>query len=159
MPKLKHTKVYRGGLSAQYLNIETSDATFNINLSQKAIDLRFNLASKGGGTTSVLLRIGIEDLSTVLESVADGFPDSVDVLSECAAIANKKILQQLRDARRVQSDEKERASQLVNKLEKVEEFVSEKYYDAPSENDEKEAKAKTELEEVINSLRALTSTE
>jgi hypothetical protein len=159
MPKLKHAKVYRGGLSAQYLNIETSDATFNINLSQKAIDLRFNLASKGGGTTSVLLRIGIEDLSTVLESVADGFPDSVDVLSECATIANKKILQQLRDARRVQSDEKERASQLVNKLEKVEEFVSEKYYDAPSENDEKEAKAKTELEEVINSLRALTSTE
>jgi hypothetical protein len=159
MPKLKHTKVYRGGVSAQYLNIETSDATFNINLSQKAIDFRFNLASKGGGTTSVLLRIGIEDLSTVLESVAGAFPDSVDVLSECAAIANKKILQQLRDARRVQSDEKERASQLVEKLEKVEEFVTEKYYDAPSENDEKEAKVKTELEEVINSLRALTSTE
>ena len=159
MPKLKHTKVYRGGVSAQYLNIETSDATFNINLSKKAVDFRFNLASKGGGTTSVLLRIGIEDLSTVLESVAEAFPDCVDVLSECAAIANKKILQQLRDARRVQSDEKERASQLVEKLEKVEEFVTEKYYDAPSENDEKEAKVKTELEEVINSLRALTSTE
>jgi hypothetical protein len=159
MPKLKHTKVYRGGVSAQHLNIETIHATFNINVSRKAIDFRFNLASKGGGTTSVLLRIGIEDLSTVLEPVAEAFPDSVDVLSECAAIANKKILQQLRDARRVQKDEKERACQLVEKLEKVEEFVIEKYYDAPSENDEKEAKVKTELEDVINSLRALNSTD
>jgi hypothetical protein len=159
MPKLKHTKVYRGGVSAQSLNYETSDATFNTTLSQKAIDFRFNLASKGGGTTSVLLRIGVDDLSSVLELVAEAFPEKVDVLSECAAIANKKIMQQLREAQRVQSDEKERAAQLVDQLELVEKFVSQKYYDAPSEDDEKEAKAMAQLGEVIRSLRDLTSTE
>jgi hypothetical protein len=47
----------------------------------------------------------------------------------------------------VQSDEKARASSLVEKLEVVEEFVSQKYC---------EATTKSQLEEVVNSLRLLS---
>ena len=56
----------------------------------------------------------------------------------------------------MQSDEKARASSLVEKLEVVEEFVSQKYYEAYAGQDEREATAKSQLEEVVNSLRLLS---
>jgi hypothetical protein len=156
MSKLEHTKIYRGGVTAPYLTIETSECSFNPNISERALDFRFSLASKGGGTTSVLLRIGLDDLSLILEGIAGAMPEIVGTLSDCAALANKKILEQLTEARRVQSDEKARASSLVEKLEVVEEFVSQKYYEAPAGQDENEAAVKSQLEDVVNSLRLLS---
>jgi len=41
-------------------------------------------------------------------------------------------------------------------LEPVEEFVSEKYYEAPSGEDEQEAAVREKLEEIISSFNALT---
>lgn len=82
-------------------------------------------------------------------------PESVGTLSDCAAFANKKNLEQLTETRRVQSDEKARASSLVEKLEVVEEYVSQKYYAASAGEDEREAAAAAQLEEVVNSLRHL----
>jgi hypothetical protein len=157
MSDLHFSKVYRGGATAQYLNVETSEITFHVNLNTKSVDFRFKLASKGGGTTSVLLQVDIDDLSRVLEYVAGSFPDQVDVFSECATIANKKIREKMQEAQRVQKDEKARAIGLIEKLESVEEFVTEKYYQAPSENDKKEAMVKNELEEVIQLLRDLST--
>jgi hypothetical protein len=156
MAKLEHTKIYRGGVTASYLTTETSECSFNTNISKRALDFRFQLASKGGGTTDVLLRIGLDDLPLILEGIAGAMPESVGTLSNCAALANKKILEQLTEARRVQSDEKARASSLVEKLEVVEEFVSQKCYEAPAGQDENEAAAKSRLEEVVNSLRLLS---
>jgi hypothetical protein len=156
MAKLEHTKIYRGGITAPYLTIETRDCTFNTNISERALDLRFQLASKGGGTTSVLLQIGLDDLPLILEAIASAMPESVGTLSDCAALANKKNLEQLTEARRVQSDEKARASSLVEKLEVIEEYVSQKYYEAPAGEDEREAAVKAQLEEVVNSLRLLS---
>ena len=83
-------------------------------------------------------------------------PETVGTLSDCAALANKNILEQLTEARRVQSDEKVRARSLVEKLEVVEEFISQKYYVAPAAQDEREAAAKSQFEEVVNSLRLLS---
>ena len=156
MAKLEHTKIYRGGVTAPHLTTETSECSFHTNISNRALDFRFHLASKGGGTTEVLLRIGLDDLPLILEGIAGAMPESVGTPSDCAALANKKILEQLTEARRVQSDEKARASSLVEKLEVVEEFVSQKYYEAPAGQDEREAAAKSQLEEVVNSLRLLS---
>ena len=89
-------------------------------------------------------------------STAGAMPESVGTLFDCAALANKKILEPLTETRRVQSDEKARASSLVEKLEVVEEFVSQNYYEAPAGQDEREASAKSQLEEVVNSLRLLS---
>ena len=156
MPNLKHTEVYRGGMTAQHLTIETSECSFHANASGRAMDLSFKLASKGGGTTSVLLRIGIDDLPQILEAIATAMPESVGVLSDCAALANKKNLEQLTEARRVQTDAKAMAEALVAKLVVVEEFVSQKYNDAPAGEDEREATVQSQLDEVVSSLRLLS---
>src|SRR6266511_4172355 len=55
MAQLKNTKVYRGGVTAQYLTHETRECSFHANTKDRALDIRFRLASKGGGTTEVLL--------------------------------------------------------------------------------------------------------
>ena len=156
MAELENTKIYRGGVTAPYITLETKRCSFHANTKNNALDLRFKLASKGGGTTSVLLQIGLEDLPAILDAVANNMPESVGVLSDCAAIANKKNLEQLKEARRVKDDEKARAQGLIEKLETVAQFVAEKYYAAPAGEDEKEARANEELTEVINSLRQLS---
>jgi hypothetical protein len=60
------------------------------------------------------------------------------------------------DRSRLQNRTVKRASSLVEKLEVVEEFVSQKYYEAPPGQDEQEADAMSQLEEVVNSLRLLS---
>jgi hypothetical protein len=60
------------------------------------------------------------------------------------------------DRSRLQNRTVKRASSLVEKLEVVEEFVSQKYYEAPPGRDEQEADAMSQLEEVVNSLRLLS---
>jgi hypothetical protein len=50
------------------------------------LDFRFCLASKGGGTTSVLLQIGLDDLTLILEGIAGAMPEIVGTLSDCAAL-------------------------------------------------------------------------
>ena len=75
------------------------------------------------------------------------------MLSDCAALANRKNLELLEEARRVHDDEKARAKILIDDLEAVEEFVSEKYYEATAGKDEKEEKVRHQIQKVINSLR------
>ena len=103
----------------------------------------------------MLLRIGLDDLSLILEGIAGAMPEIVGTLSDCAALANKKILEQLTEARRVQSDEKISLSGAIEKLEVVEEFVSQKWYEAAQGQDENEAAVKSQLEDVLSSLRSL----
>ena len=158
MPKLKHSKVYRGGITANYTSLETTESSFNPNIKDRALDLRFNLASKGGGTTSVLFQLGVDDLPAILDALAANLPEmSVGMLSDAAAKANKAIVERLAQARIVGEDQRARAEALVESLEGVEEFVSDKYYEAPSGEDEKEAQAKQALESALSTLRQLTS--
>jgi hypothetical protein len=87
------------------------------------LDFRFNLASKGGGTTVVLLQLGLDDFKRILENVADVMPENVaGTLSDCAALASKKILEQLAKALQAQNDEKVALSSAVEQLEAVEEL-------------------------------------
>ena len=131
MPQLKHSKVYRGGATAPSLSFETSQCSASVDLRDQTLDIRFNLASKGGGTTCVLLQIGKGDFQAVLQEIASKLPESVGVLSDCASVANKKNLELLQNARKVQNDEMARVTKLVDDLEMVEEFVSQKYREAP----------------------------
>jgi len=55
---LNDTTVFRGGKTAAYLSPETHKCRVTANAGRQAIEFRFNVASKGGGTTVVLLRIG-----------------------------------------------------------------------------------------------------
>ena len=55
----------------------------------------------------------------------------------------------------MQSDEKISLSGAIEKLEVVEEFVSQKWYEAAQGQDENEAAVKSQLEDVLSSLRSL----
>lgn len=92
MSALSETNVYRGGVSAADLRLETSDCEFRFNIDDECVDLRFALASKGGGTTVVLVQIGIHDLSQIVLETARMSPDSAAFLAKGAAIANRAKL-------------------------------------------------------------------
>lgn len=155
MPLLKNTKIYRGGMTARGLNLETEWCLSSVDQRDEALDIQFHMASAGSGTTQVLLKIGKSDFEAILRELATTLPDIVGVLSECASIANKRNLELLENARKVQTDEKARVKSLIDDLEPVEEFVTQKYYAAPAGEDEKEAQIKSRLQQVMNSLRRL----
>lgn len=155
MPQLKHSKIYRGGATAPSLSFETSQCSASVGIKTESLELRFDIASKGGGTTRILLRIGKGDFQVLLQEIASKLPENVGVLSDCAAIANKMNLQLLQAARKVHDDEKARAKKLVEDLEEVESFVSDKYHEAPIGQDEREEQVRDKLEVVMNSLREL----
>src|SRR5262249_15530796 len=112
MPQLKHSKVYRGGVTAPSMSFETNQCSASVGVKTESLELRFEIASKGGGTTRILLRIGKGDFQTLLQEIASKLPENVGVLSECAAIANKANLKLLQEARKVHDDEKARAKKL-----------------------------------------------
>lgn len=63
MIELPNTQVWRGGISSNYVNKESSSVrcqgrTHNSRQGEPCITLVHNLASKGGGTTQVIIDIG-----------------------------------------------------------------------------------------------------
>ena len=80
MTKLVHSKVFRGGATAKYLRPEVTDCTFDPNASEGSLDFRFKLASKGGGTTETLLRVGLKDLPMIVKATATAMPEGVGEL-------------------------------------------------------------------------------
>lgn len=155
MPKLEHSKVYRGSVTASGLDFETNKCSASVDQEDGTLDIRFNLASKGGGTTSVLLQIGKEDFQVILREIATKIPDSVGILSDCASIANKKNLELLAEARKVHDDEKARAKTLIDELEPVEDFVNVKWRAAPVGQDEEEERMRDRIQKVMSTLREL----
>src|SRR5262249_44169535 len=123
MPPLKHSKVYRRGLTAPNpYEFETRQCSPSVDQPNGPLHIKFELASKGGGTTCVLLEIGKGDFQALLPEIAGKLPESVGVLSDCASVANKRNLELLEKARKVHADEKARAESLIEELQIVEEF-------------------------------------
>lgn len=157
MGALTNSTVFRAGVTARSLKFETQEISFHTGTSPSAVAIRFRLAASGG-TTSVLLQIGLDDLRMVLEQVAKDMPEeSVSMLSDSAILANERILERLQDARKVEAHTKELARSHSDKLEHVAEFISKKYYAAPPENDEREASVDKEINEVLDFLRRLAA--
>lgn len=109
MPQMKSTRVYRGGETAPSLTFETNTCSASIDQKEECLEIRFKMASKGGGTTCVLLEIGKGDFQTILEEIVNKLPSSVGTLADGAAVANKKNLELLRNALQVRDDERARA--------------------------------------------------
>lgn len=92
-------------------------------------------------------------MRAVLQEMAMELPQISDVFSDCASLANKKNLELLDDARKVNEQQKVRTESLIDDLELAEEFVSEKYVEAPTGKDKKEGQIRDLLHRVMNSLR------
>jgi hypothetical protein len=155
MTDMKHTEIFRGGVTASYLSPETRQCSFRINVEGMSLDFKFELASKGGGTTCVRVQIGLDDLPSMLEAIATEMPEEcVGTFSHCAAVASKRILQQLKDARKKQVDEQVRTRSKIEELQAVEQFVWRKHFETSLGlgEDEQEADAYEKLYKVIKSL-------
>jgi hypothetical protein len=156
MPQLKHSEIYRGGLTAASRSFETNKCFASVDQSKGTLDIQFQLASKGGGTTCVLLKIGKEDFQTILREIASKLPESAGMLSDCASIANKKNLEILEDARKTEALKKARVNDLIKDLEVVNQFVSRKCIEASFRQMAKEdEEVRDQLRNVIIDLKEL----
>ena len=82
---LKHSEVWRGGVTAPSLSQETKD--FGFRVSPKGLHLRFIIKSKGTGYTDVRIIIGVEDFDLVFEEIAHKIPDFAALFAHCTSIA------------------------------------------------------------------------
>ncbi len=156
MSQLKHTKIYRGGATASSLTFESDQCSAEVDEEVDTLNIKFSIASKGGGTTDILLVIGEGDFQTILQEIASKIPQSVGVLSDCASIANKKNLESLVNAWKARNYTKARAESLINDLKPVEHFV-ELYlidkYDHKAKISEEDEQLLDQIKKVMNSLR------
>jgi hypothetical protein len=152
MVELKHSKIFRGGITASRLTFETRSCSFCANAEGRSLDIRFELASKGGGTTAVLLQIGIDDLPMILEAIANELPECAGALSYSSSVASRIVLQQLKDARKVLADNKARAKKLSRTLENIKEVVWDNYIEVLLGDNEREADACKQFEKVVDAL-------
>ena len=78
MPSLRGSKVFRSGITAPKWNFETESVTINnSNETNPSLNFKFELASKGGGTTEVSLQIGSLGFDAVLNEMYKAAPERV----------------------------------------------------------------------------------
>jgi hypothetical protein len=178
MPKLKNTKIYRGGSTSNTYKYETDDCLCYVQPSDSdnnpnSLNLHFSLASKGGGITDVKVTIGKDDLPIILTEIvrympksreafldsakiiAEKNPESLTTFLECATIANQgKIEQKKKNAEKLKTL-KESITESLTELESVDEFVSEIYRQLPHGEDEQEKIIMDKTQKVVASLSAM----
>jgi hypothetical protein len=152
MTALTNAKVFRGGVTVSRLGFETSECDFSVNTRNRAIDFRFELASKGGGTTVALLRIGLDDLPLILTSVAEAVPDTVSMFAAAASAAGKTALEDARMVRRVAIRTLET---LEEPLDELHDSLHDCYVEAPADDDADERHRLDLIEKVNQTVQLL----
>lgn len=94
MVKLDDATVYRGGVTAKTLDYETKDCSFEYNRYRKTVEFRFRIASKGGGDTSILLRIGEKDIPKILQPIAENNPKMLPAFVRQLSLLLSKLVVQ-----------------------------------------------------------------
>ena len=96
MPRLNYTKVFRGGLSSNYLTETFLSTYFYISSMKKDEDwesglrLEIAISSADGGITQVYIDIGRDEFSGIFESIANEIPETASLFSKCTTIAINK---------------------------------------------------------------------
>lgn len=153
MTELEHSQVFRGGRTAPSRNFETERVRYAVvSLDGGRIAFRFDLASKGGGTTEVLFNVGIDDLRTILLEIAEKQPDKLDIFLECVAVASRKNRELLDKVTQTHSTAMNAVRTAIRELQPVERFVSNKYIAAPAGDDDAEAEAKDQIRRAMMML-------
>lgn len=67
MGTLCYSRVFRGGVSQKYLTDEESDIHIS---SSDMLEIKFSIASKGGGSTAILLSIGSRDFKSLVRHMS-----------------------------------------------------------------------------------------
>jgi hypothetical protein len=148
MAQLKQTKVYRSGRTAPDWYTESTQCSANIKKQDGSLNIRFDIASKGGGTTCLWIEIGSADLRSLLHELAESRSDTAGTFAECVTIAiqrNTEMMDKIRDPL------------VLEKLESVAAFVDDKYSEAPAGEDDTEKAASDDLRNVIRTVESLNT--
>lgn len=157
MRELLETYVLRRGITARRRSLATDRCCLDANSTSQSIDLQFAIASKGGGTIELLVRIGLKDLPTLLKRVAKEFPQMAGVFSECEAMSTKLNLERLRESLKEHEKTKSHARKLVEELKAVAEFLTEKYKEASVGEDEREKELRQKTLNAIETLERVAA--
>lgn len=143
MKALDHASVSRSGVTAPRFNFETSRCMYGAD--SDGLAFRFNIASKGGGQTDILLRIGTGDLPSVLYELASSHPRAADLflgaLRDAQAERARSLTVQLQD--------------LATRSKAVADYMRTRYYEKPSGDDDEERVLMTAAEAIESLLGEL----
>ena len=124
MPKLKHTKVMRGGQTASpsgWKEVQNLKKDFDVrmyettkwnNLKQRHdklpeknwkreeayLTFTIEINAAGGGITEIYIKIGIKEFPAIFQLIAKEIPDTAPIFSKCTTMAinsNIKMRQEL----------------------------------------------------------------
>jgi hypothetical protein len=143
MKALKHVRISRSGVTAPRYHFETSQCHYGVD--EDGLRLQFDIASKGGGRTDILVTIGSDGLPAVLEEIAAARPRALELFTDA-----------LRDARVAQA--KEQSTELSKVIEGVallNDYLSERYFEKPVGKDRLEAELLETSEKVGELLQEL----
>jgi len=146
MAHLKQTSVFRSGLTASVWNTESTNCTASIDKDEGSLNVHFDIASKGGGTTCLWVKIGSADVRGLLHELAEKRPETAGTFAECISLViqlNAQMLEKIRDP------------SLIEKLESVAGFVDDKYNDAPPGEDDVEKVACDNMRNVVRAVESL----
>lgn len=136
--QLKGATVKRCGVTARYLNHETRDVRCEAD--GATVKFRFEMSSKGGGTTAVQLEVGPRDFTTMVEAMC----------AVSRSTAMKVIAAEL--AKEVAKQPEHDVALKRTVLKSVVDLAHDKYIQAPMENDDKERLIHGEVQKLINEL-------
>src|SRR5690606_5927042 len=94
MITFENSTVMRGGVTSNRWYGGTQRVRGAVD--SKGLQIRFVLPSKGGGHTDILVRIGVEDLRTILSDVGRQLPSLADVLAKAAYAAVVRLKRKVR---------------------------------------------------------------
>lgn len=146
MAQLKQTKVYRSGRTAPDWYTESTQCSAEIDKRDGSLNVRFDIASKGGGTTCLWVKIGSADVRGLLHELANLRPDTAPTFAECVTTAiklNSELMERIREPT------------VLEKLESVAEYVDDQYSEAPAGEDDVEKAASDNLRNVIRTIESV----
>jgi hypothetical protein len=150
---LEDTRILRGGVTSSQMVIETESCSAAVDESSGTLTLRFQIASKGGGTTRIRVRIGRSDICRIIQAVADGMPSAAVAITEAAALAARRLEE---TAMKYESDaqsEKTKTQAALEGLEAVAEDLESISSSVSSAKKEPVTLALTRLQKVMWRLR------
>jgi hypothetical protein len=128
MKALKHVRISRSGVTARRYHFETSQCRYGVD--EDGLRLRFDIASKGGGRTDILVEIGSDGLPAILEEIATATPRALELFTDA-----------LRASRVAQAKEQSaELSKLIKGVASLNDYVRERYFEKPIGKDRLEAK-------------------
>ena len=144
MRNLKHVQIFRCGVTATSYNFETSQCRYDVN--EDDLRLQFNIASKGGGDTSILVKMKSDGLPAVLKEIALTNPRTAELFADA-----------LRDAEiALAKKQSAELSKLTKRVASLDDYVRERWFEKPVGKDRLEEKLWDTTQEVKIWLRELS---